>query len=164
MPNLNTAQTASPAQSTFGTACSLFKNITCLLRGVHSGGILLPDALGDFMLMKPSPLPKVLDLKVAFKDTSPVAFHKDIGKLARNLPLHKIADYCFSPAAGSTKSLLIFIFLELHLKASRTIGKTVNDSTLASYLPASEDNASRGFVAVSAEAVKQKESRWEQLL
>ncbi|PVH91473.1 hypothetical protein DM02DRAFT_663966, partial [Periconia macrospinosa] len=44
------------------------------------------------------------------------------------------------------------------------IGKTVNDSTLASYLPASEDNASRGVTAVAAETLKRKESAREQLL
>ncbi|KAL5370876.1 hypothetical protein DPSP01_014622 [Paraphaeosphaeria sporulosa] len=36
----------------------------------------------------------------------------------RNLPLHKIPHYCFGSVAGSTKSLLIFIFFpELHFES-----------------------------------------------
>ncbi|KAL5373644.1 hypothetical protein PMIN06_012446 [Paraphaeosphaeria minitans] len=72
----------------------------------------------------------------------------------RNLPLHKIPHYYFSSVAGSTKSLLIFIFFpELHLESqyehTNYLSKTVNDSTLASYLPTSEETVSRGVTAVA---------------
>ncbi|KAF7441634.1 hypothetical protein A1F99_140680 [Pyrenophora tritici-repentis] len=106
--------------------------------------------------------------------------------VTRTLPLHKIPHYCFGSVAGSTKSLRLFIFFpELHLESQYehttylskqdqqlwldavllpAIGKTVNDSTLVSYLPVSEDNASKGVTAASAEKSKRKESAREQLL
>ena len=126
-----------------------------------------------------------LDADIHFSLT--VSAYNSRGDLAtRNLPLHKIPHYCFGSVAGSTKSLLLFVFFpELHLESQYehtaylskqdqqlwldavllpAIGKTVDDSTLASYLPASEDNASRGATAVSAETSKRKESAREQLL
>ncbi|KAF2279842.1 uncharacterized protein EI97DRAFT_438948 [Westerdykella ornata] len=120
-----------------------------------------------------------LDADIHFSLT--VSAYSRRGDLAmRNLPLHKIPHYCFGSVAGSTKSLLLFIFFpELHLESQYqhstylskqdqqlwldavllpAISKTVDDSTLASYLPASEDNASRAVTAVSAETFKRKES------
>jgi hypothetical protein len=115
-----------------------------------------------------------LDADIHFSLT--VSAYNSRGDVAtRNLPLHKIPHYCLGSVAGSTKPLLLFIFFpELHLESQYErstypskqdqqlwldavllppIGKTVNDSTLASYLPASEDTASRGVTAVSAESI-----------
>ncbi|KAL5370972.1 hypothetical protein DPSP01_014565 [Paraphaeosphaeria sporulosa] len=126
-----------------------------------------------------------LDADIHFGLT--VSAYNSRGDLStRNLPLHKIPHYCFGSVAGSTKSLLLFIFFpDLHLESQYehstylskqdqqlwldavllpAIGKTVDDSTLASYLPASEDTASRGVTAVSAETSKRKENAREQLL
>ena len=129
----------------------------------------------------------ILNLNADIHFSLTVSAYNSRGDLAtRRLPLHKIPHYCFGSVAGSTKSLLLFIFFpELHLESQYehstylskqdqqlwldavllpAIGKTVNDSTLASYLPASEDNASRGATAVAAETLKRKESAREQLL
>ncbi|PVH90783.1 hypothetical protein DM02DRAFT_664675, partial [Periconia macrospinosa] len=129
----------------------------------------------------------ILNLNADIHFSLTVSAYNSRGDLAtRHLPLHKIPHYCFGSVAGSTKSLLLFIFFpELHLESQYehstylskqdqqlwldavllpAIGKTVNDSTLASYLPASEDNASRGVTAVAAETLKRKESAREQLL
>lgn len=126
-----------------------------------------------------------LDANIYFSLT--VSVYNRRGDLAtRNLPLHRIPYYCFGSVVGSTKSLLLLIFfLELYLESQyehstylskqdqqlqldamvlSAIGKTVNDSTLASYLPASEDNASRGVTVVLGETLRQKESAREQLL
>jgi hypothetical protein len=100
--------------------------------------------------------------------------------------LHKVPHYCFGTVAGSIKSLLLFVFfpnLRPNAPGKQTnyltkqdeqawvdtvlvpaMGRTINDSALASYLPVSEDMASRGATAVSAETLKQKESAREQLL
>ncbi|KAL5373645.1 hypothetical protein PMIN02_012401 [Paraphaeosphaeria minitans] len=52
----------------------------------------------------------------------------------RNLPLHKIPHYYFSSVAGSTKSLLIFIFFpELHLESQQD-GKRLDPSVVPSHL------------------------------
>ncbi|KAF1964542.1 hypothetical protein BU23DRAFT_575606 [Bimuria novae-zelandiae CBS 107.79] len=159
-------QAASPAQSTPRAVCLLFKDITRLLRGVHDGGTPLLDILSDPKLMKPSALPKGLDLKATFKGTSTTAFPKDIGKLAtRNLPLYKIPYYYFGLITGSTKLLLIFIFFpELHVENQYKHSKIVNNLTLASYLPASKDTISRGVTIVLIKTLKRKESARKQLL
>lgn len=58
-----------------------------------------------------------LDADIHFSLT--VSAYNNCGVLAtKNLPLHKIPHYCFGSVAGSTKSLLIFIFFpELHLES-----------------------------------------------
>lgn len=75
------------------SACSSLEEITRLLRGVHNGGTPLPDVLSNPKLMKPSALPKGLDLKAVFKGTSPTAFSEDVStpnkKLPRNLCLQQ---------------------------------------------------------------------------
>ena len=126
-----------------------------------------------------------LDADIHFSLTVP-AYNSRGDMATRNLPLHKIPHYCFGSVAGSIKSLQIFIFFpELHLESQYkhttylskqdqqlwldvvllpAVSKTVNDSTLMSFLPASEDNASIGVTTVSGETSKRKQSTREQLL
>ncbi|PVH92672.1 hypothetical protein DM02DRAFT_604978, partial [Periconia macrospinosa] len=121
--------------------CSSFEEVTRLLRGVLNGGTPLPDVLSDRGLMKAAALPEGLDLKAAFEGTSPAAQYEHSTYLSKQ-DQQLWLDAVLLPA----------------------IRKTVDDSTLASYLPASEDIASRGTTAASVEASKRKESAREQLL
>lgn len=106
--------------------------------------------------------------------------------VTRNLPLHKIPHYCFGNAVSRIDALIVYVFFpELHVESQYkhttylskqdqqlwldavvlpVLFKTIEDPTLLSYYPSSEDVASRGVTTAAKEKLAKNDSAREQRL